>query len=164
MHRFSSFWTFWKPFDPIQHLRGLTFWILNFWQNWATLGIYPSYPPRVAPWYKQTRVYFQFGVHSASLPKGQGILYRELTLCLINRGSKKKKKNSSNHRYETSEDEESERHPKPKRSGSRNSGTDSKTNSLKRRSNKNRKKHAKSPMPEYNVSDLGMDLIWIKIQ
>ena len=38
MHRFSSFWTFWKPFDPIQHLRGITFWILNFWQNWATLG------------------------------------------------------------------------------------------------------------------------------
>ena len=39
MHRFSSFWTFWKPFDPIQHLRGLTFWILNFWQNWDTLGM-----------------------------------------------------------------------------------------------------------------------------
>ena len=37
MHRFSSFWTFWKPFDPIQHLRGLTFWIFNFWQNWDTL-------------------------------------------------------------------------------------------------------------------------------
>ena len=37
MHRFSSFWTFWKPFDPIQNLRGVTFWIFNFWQNVDTL-------------------------------------------------------------------------------------------------------------------------------
>ena len=45
MHRFSSFWTFWKPFDPIQHLRGITFWILNFWQNWATLENFPNFLP-----------------------------------------------------------------------------------------------------------------------
>ena len=75
-----------------------------------------------------------------------------------NRGSKKKKKNAL-HRYESSEDEESERQPNAKRASSRNSGTDSKTNSLKRRSNKNRKKLNKSPMPEYNVSDLEQDNI-----
>ena len=30
MHRFSCIWTFWKPFDPIEHLRGITFFRLNF--------------------------------------------------------------------------------------------------------------------------------------
>ena len=31
MHRFSNFWTFWKPFDPIkiQNLRGITFEFLT---------------------------------------------------------------------------------------------------------------------------------------
>ena len=38
IHRFSSFWTFWKPFDPIQNHRGVTFWIFNFWKNWDTLS------------------------------------------------------------------------------------------------------------------------------
>ena len=41
MHRFSSFWTFWKPFDPIQNLRGVTFWIFNFWQKRGHPRDYP---------------------------------------------------------------------------------------------------------------------------
>ena len=45
MHRFSSFWTFWKPFDPIQNLRGVTFWIFNFWQKRGhpNIGLWPQY-------------------------------------------------------------------------------------------------------------------------
>ena len=117
-----------------------------------------------------------------------------------NRGTKKQKlkktSSTSNSRYETSEDEmeNNTSHSKQiRRSNSRNSGMDSKINSLKRRTtggsagvsssgggggsgsgnaadgngnnnnnNKNnniRKKHAKSPMPEYNVSDLEQDNI-----
>ena len=110
-----------------------------------------------------------------------------------NRGTKKQKlkktSSTSNSRYETSEDEmepeNNTTHSKQtRRSNSRNSGIDSKVNSLKKRTaggsssgggsgnaadgngndnnNKNnniRKKHAKSPMPEYNVSDLEQDNI-----
>ena len=114
-----------------------------------------------------------------------------------NRGSKKQKlkktSSTSNSRYESSEEDEMElenttnTHSKQiRRSNSRNSGIDSKANSLKRRTaaggssggggggggnaddgngnnnknNNNRKqKHAKSPMPEYNVSDLEQDNI-----
>ena len=48
MHRFSSFWTFWKPFDPIQNLRGVTFWIFNFLHNGDTLLLYSKMYFKVA--------------------------------------------------------------------------------------------------------------------
>lgn len=96
-----------------------------------------------------------------------------------NRASKKKQKASGGggggrgggrNKYESSEEDDQERGGGQKaprggggrlssNSGRNSSGTGSKTNSLKRRSNKNRKQHAKSPMPEYNVSDLEQDAI-----
>ena len=86
-------------------------------------------------------------------------------------GSRRGKKNRNRSKYDSSDEDVSERRRGSTsklggggvaRGGRRNpnsnhvdkaGGGGSKTNSLKRKSAKTRKQHAKSPMPEYNVSD-----------